>query len=115
MPLAPKSMTDLALAPVAAHIDRNLARVRDCSPQQIGYELQLQLDLPLADRTRDERSDHVLLVALRDVELHGWEAAISADGCRLRLTGGSVSVELGLSANLMQYIEVGATAAAMSL
>jgi len=111
MTLHPKTLTDMALAPVAAEIDLNLQRLRDKSPADIDYELGLALDRPLHENTREERADHVLLMALRNVERHGWQAAITEDGSRLHLSGGSVTLDLGLGDTVMRYIEGGKTAA----
>jgi hypothetical protein len=44
-------------------------------------------------------------MALRNVDRHGWEATITDDGCRLRLSGGSVTLDLGLGATVMRYID----------
>lgn len=111
MTLHPKTLTDMALAPVAAEIDLNLQRFRDKDPADIDYELGLALDRPLLENTRDERADHVLRAALRNVERHGWDATITEDGCRLHLTGGSVTLDLGLGDTVMRYIDGGKTAA----
>ena len=105
MPLHPKAPKDLALAPLAAGIDLNLQRLRDKQPSEIAYELALELDTdenPLS--TPQERAERVLQVALRDVDLHHWDAAITGDFARLRLSGGSVSLDLGLSASILAYI-----------
>jgi hypothetical protein len=110
MSLHPKSPTDLMLAPVAVHIDRNLQRVRDRSAQEVEAELELELDRPAACAERSERVSLILRQALRDVDLHGWMAAVSADGSRLHLTGGSVTLDLGLSAGIARYIEEGVPA-----
>jgi hypothetical protein len=107
MTLHPREPMDLALAPVAAQIDINLRRLRDLSAEEIDYELELQLDTSASHDTPEERSARVLQVALRDVPLHDWHAAITDDSARLRLTGGSVSLDLGLSAALLRYIERG--------
>jgi hypothetical protein len=111
MTLHPKTLTDMALAPVAAEIDLNLQRLRDKQPMDIDYELGLALDRPLLENTRQERADHVLRMALRNVERHGWEATITDDGCRLHLSGGSVTLDLGLGDTVMRYIEGGKSAA----
>lgn len=110
MTLHPKTLTDMALAPVAAEIDLNLQRLRDKSPADIDYELGLALNRPLHENTRDERAEHVLQMALRNVERHGWEATITDDGCRLHLRGGSVTLDLGLGDTVMRYIHSGKTA-----
>jgi len=102
----PKSSTDLFLAPVAVQIDGNLQRIRDLTPGQIRAELDLELDRPegpSADRA--ERQERILQAALRNVNLHEWSAVISDDGVRLRLDGGSVSIELGLSASIIDYVD----------
>jgi hypothetical protein len=104
MPLHPRTSKDLMLAPVAAQIDMNLQRVRDRSHEEIDYDLQLELNSPPADDSPAERSARVLALALRNVELHDWLAEITDDAARLRLSGGSVSLDIGLSRSLMSYI-----------
>jgi hypothetical protein len=103
--LHPRVPKDLALAPVAAEIDLNLQFLRDHAPEQIEYELDVTLDRPAAGDSRDERAARVREAALRNVDMHHWQAEITDDAARLRLSGGSVSVDLGLSAALMRYIE----------
>ena len=111
MTLHPHTLRDMALAPVAAEIDLNLQRLRDKDPADIDYELGLALDRPLHENSRDERADHVLQMALRNVDRHGWNVTITDDGCRLHLSGGSVTLDLGLGDTVMRYIEQGKTAA----
>jgi hypothetical protein len=106
MTIHPKRHKDLMLAPVAAEIDLNLQRMRDRSPERVEAELELEFDRPAMS---DERARLVLNQALRDVDLHGWTAAITDDGCRVHLAGGSVSLDLGLSAGITSYIEEGVT------
>jgi hypothetical protein len=110
MPVLPKTPTDIGLAPVAVGLDRNLEFFRDSSAAEIGFHLDLELDRPERSATAQERSERVAAVAVRNVELHGWSAAVTEDHCRLRLTGGSVTLDLGLSANIMRYIEDGTRA-----
>jgi hypothetical protein len=107
MTIHPKNQTDLMLAPVAAEIDRNLQRLRDGSPRDVMAELELELDRPAMYLDRDARAGLVLRQALRHVEMHGWTAAITDDAARLSLAGGSVSIDLGLSAAITGYIEDG--------
>jgi hypothetical protein len=107
---SPKYPKDLMLAPVAVEIDRNLTRMRDGSPQEVMAELELELDRPAASSERDRRTELVLRQALRNVDLHGWGAEITSDGSRLRLNGGSVSLDLGLSPGITSYIQDGAAA-----
>ena len=107
MTIHPKQQRDLMLAPVAAEIDLNLQRMRDRSPKDVEAQLELELDKPAMSEDRDERVRLVLRQALRDVAMHGWTASITDDGCRLHLDGGSVSLDLGLSAGITTYIEHG--------
>ena len=108
MTLHPKVPMDLALAPVAAAIDMNLQGLRDLPLDELHRELGLRLDRPPIPNDRKERSTEILRAAMRNVDLHGWSGEISDDGCRLHLSGGSVSVDLGLSAGIMTYIDQGA-------
>jgi hypothetical protein len=107
MTLHPHTAKDLVLAPVAAEIDINLMRIRDKSPADIADDLELEFNRPVTEMDRDERVQLVHDQAVRNVETHGWEAAVTDDACRLRLTGGSVSLELGLGATVMDFIEHG--------
>jgi hypothetical protein len=107
MTIHPKEPKDLALAPVAAEIDLNLQRLRDRSVDEIDYELTLELNQPPDGNDVDERAARVLAVALREVDLHHWTATVTDDHARLRLAGGSVSLDLGLSASLVAYINDG--------
>ena len=111
-PPAPKAPRDLMLAPICVEIDGNLERIRDKQPTEIDVQLQLELDRPPMPNTREQRGAHVLHAALRNVELHHWTAEITPDACRLRLSGGSVTLDLGLSATIMRYIEDGVPTAA---
>lgn len=104
----PKQQKDLALAPVAVAIDRNLQRLRDGWAGDVLAELELELDRPAMCAEREERAELVLRQALRDVDLHGWTASITDDGYRVHLDGGSVSIDLGLSAEITRYIDEGA-------
>jgi len=110
MTIHPKSHRDLMLAPVAVEIDLNLQRLRDRSPEDVEAELELELDKPAIHINREERAELVLRQALRDVEMHGWTATISDDAARIRLGGGSVSLDLGLSAAITSYIRDGVLA-----
>lgn len=102
----PKSAADLFLAPVAVEIDRNLERFRDLDPVQIAAELDLELDRPESPTAdRSEREARILQAALRNVNLHDWKAAVSSDGARVHLDGGTVTLDLGLSASIMRYVD----------
>lgn len=104
MPLIPKQPSDLALAPVAAQVDRNLARLRDLSVEQIDADVSLQLNYVPRRKDAAERADCVRDVAIRLVPMHGWHAEVTPDYARLRLTGGSVPIELALSNTIHDFI-----------
>jgi len=95
------------LAPVAAEIDLNLQALRDKSSEEIGEALAIAFNVNLAGASRSERAGRVLEEALRSVDLHDWNAEITDDSARLKLSGGSVSIDLGLSATILRYIEHG--------
>jgi hypothetical protein len=105
MTLLPRAPADLLLAPVAVHLDSNLARLRDMTPAEIDFQIALGLDRPERTGTAEERIERLVAVTVRNVELHGWTPTITDDHCRLHLSGGSVSIDLGLSAQIMRFIE----------
>jgi hypothetical protein len=107
MTIRPKTPKDLLLAPVAAEIDLNLQALRDKSPAEIGDALGIVLNVDRAGADREQRAARVLEAAVRAVELHDWHTEITDDAARLRLSGGSVSIDLGLSATILRYIENG--------
>lgn len=107
MTLRPEVPMDMLLAPVAAEIDQNLQRLRDTPTVEIEAALQLELDSRLLHNERAERADRVLTAGLRNVNLHGWKASITDDGSRMHLSGGSVTIDLGLGASVTAYIESG--------
>jgi hypothetical protein len=104
MALHPKSVKDLALAPVAAEIDLNLQRLRERSPAELIAALELELDRPAAPDHRDRRAA-ILAFALRGVDLRGWTAAMTDDGSAVRLSGGSVTLDVALGAAALRFIE----------
>jgi hypothetical protein len=100
----PKDPHDLTLAPVAISIDRNLAIFRDVELPRMDFAIQLELDRPERAHTPEERASRVLEAALRNVDLHGWNAQVTPDHARIRLSGGSVTLDLGLSAAILRFI-----------
>jgi hypothetical protein len=105
--LRPRTPKDLLLAPVAAEIDLNLQVLRDKSPAEIAEALAIALNANTGSSDRAQRGGWILQEALRAVELHDWRAEITDDAARLRLSGGSVTIDLGLSATILDYIENG--------
>lgn len=111
-PVRPHTSRDLTLAPVAVEIDQNLHRIRDKDPSEIALNLVLTLNCSDDVADRAERERLILEFALKDANLHGWTASVTADAARIHLEGGSVTIDLGLSASILDYIERGATARA---
>jgi hypothetical protein len=100
----PHEAKDLALAPVAVEIDLKLQRLRAKSPKEIQLELETELDRPIPG-DRDERAQRVLELALRYVNTRGWAAVITDDNSAVRLTGGTVSLDISVGAAVMRFIE----------
>lgn len=105
MSLHPRETRDLALAPVAVHVDMNLRPLREAGPEDLEAAFQLVLDRPAADQSRATREQRVLDVALRGVDLHGWSASVCPDGSAIRLEGGSVTLDLALGATVLHHLE----------
>ena len=110
MTLHPKNVKDLALAPVAAGIDHNVQRLRGKSPEDIQYQLEIELDAVVDSKDPRARAEQVLAMAIRDVDLYGWDVAVTDDRSAIRLSGGSVSLDIALGASVMAF--VGALSAA---
>jgi hypothetical protein len=109
-PVFPHASRDLTLAPVAVEIDQNLHRIRDKTPGEISLNLVLTLNSSDDVTDRAERERLILEFALKDANLHGWTATVTEDAARIHLEGGSVTIDLGLSASILDYIEHGAAA-----
>jgi hypothetical protein len=104
MPLHPRVGADLLMAPVAVAIDLNLQEFRDLEPAKIREYLELELDRPELDASPTERAARVLEAASRNANLHGWTAEVTPDNDRLRISGGSVTLDIGLSASILGFI-----------
>ncbi|MSW84145.1 MAG: hypothetical protein F2832_05290 [Actinobacteria bacterium] len=89
-------------------MDTNLRRLRGKSGQDLEMAILLELDRPPANNARPEREARVLDFALRNVDMHGWDAAITPDASAIRLDGGSVALDIALGATVSAYIADGA-------
>lgn len=105
MSLHPREPRDLALAPVAVHVDMNLRPLREPGPGELEAAFQLLLDRPEIDQTRASPEKRVRDVTLRGVDLHGWSASVTRDGSAVRLEGSSVTLDLALGATLVHHLE----------
>ncbi|QEC46474.1 hypothetical protein FSW04_02020 [Baekduia soli] len=114
MARTPKELKDLALAPVAVAVDENLRFLRTRTPEELGAALELVLDRATPDPSRETRLAQVLEAAIRDVDLHGWQATMSDDGSAVRIAGGSASLDISVGATVLHYVEDGAAAPAAS-
>lgn len=111
MSVHPRTAKDLALAPVAVEVDTNLQGLRDKSAADVRLVLELAYNRSMAEDDREQRAAEVLEAALQLVDLRGWRAELTEDLNRLRLSGGSVTIELGLGLDLTRYIEQGISGA----
>lgn len=103
-PVHPRQFKDLVLAPVAAEIDLNLQRVRGKSPEEIEAAFA-HPDFREWPATSDGRAAHVLDFALGVVDLRGWNATVTEDHLAIRLSGGSVTLDISVSASVLRFIE----------
>jgi hypothetical protein len=100
----PKSLQDLSLAPVAVEIDRNLQRLRGKPFSDIELELSLELDAPVEWDDPAQRREHVLAFAIRNVTLHDWDTTLTDDWSAIRLSGGSVTLDVALSRTVEDFL-----------
>ncbi len=106
MSTTPHSAADLALAPVLINIERNLARLRDCSDPE--YELALELNDDSGwYHSAQERAGRLRDLATRDVDAHGWEITPTADGYGLAVRHGGYQVSVMFGKRLASYVEAG--------
>jgi len=106
--VVPRVPQDLTLAPVAVSIDRNLELLREQkSVQDVLSMLELELNTPERAGNPTERAERILEMALRNVDLHGWNAEVTPDYARIRIAGGSVTLDLGLSKTIIDFISSG--------
>jgi len=100
----PHSAADLALAPVVIGIERNLARLRDCTDMEFELALELNDDASFypdeADRLR-----RILAFAIRNVDLHGWAVSPTLDLQGLAVSHGQHTISLMFGKQIANYIE----------
>lgn len=102
----PHSVTDLALSPVLVSIERNLAWLRD--NDALRYALALELnDDDNAYTTAGDRARRVQRAAVRNVDLHGWTIAPTADLYGLAVAHGEHTVSIMLGHMLTDYVQNG--------
>jgi hypothetical protein len=110
MPIRPHTPKDLLLAPVAAEVDHNLAHLRGKTPSEIDFDLALSFNIDTTGADATQRRGWILAEAVRDVDMHDWQAEITADATSVHLSGGSVTLDVGLSATIIDYIAHGSSA-----
>ncbi len=104
-PVHPKHFKDLVLAPVAVEIDLNLQRVRGKSAEEIEAAFDARVDVRPWRDDREGRAARILDLAVAIVDLRGWEATMTEDYSAIRLSGGSVSLDISVSASVLRFIE----------
>jgi hypothetical protein len=102
----PHSVTDFALSPVLVSIERNLSRLRDSGDLQYALALELNDDDALYESAGD-RARRVQAAATRNVDLHGWVIAPTADLQGLAVSHGGYTVSIMLGRNLANYVDQG--------
>ena len=101
----PRVPADLTLAPVAVAIDQNLQYLRTLPIGEVCGGIELETDQRATQPSREARAAVLLSVALRNVNLHSWSAELTADSSRVHLDGGSVTLDIGLSPAIVEYVE----------
>lgn len=101
--LHPKSVADLALAPVLIGVERNLAWLRNSK------DLQFDLAVVLNDDDNfyylpHERARRVQRYVVRDVDLHGWRVNPTEDLHGLAVSRGEFTVSLMFGKELVDYV-----------
>jgi hypothetical protein len=99
----PRTVADLALAPVLIGIERNLARLRGSRDLQFDLAVVLNDDDSLY-YLPSERALRVQRYALRDVDLHGWLVNPTADLHGLAVSHGEFTVSVMFGKQLADYI-----------
>ncbi len=104
----PHSAADLALAPVLINIERNLAHVRDSEDLEYSLALELNDDNGWY-HSAAERAERVRDLAIRNVDLHGWQVSPSPDLQGLVVEHSEYRVSVMLGKKLADYVERGVT------
>jgi len=102
----PHSVTDLALSPVLVSIERNLAWLRDTDDLRYALALELNDDDSRYPAASD-RASRVQLVAVRNVDLHGWTVTPTKDLQGLAVSHGEYTISIMLGRKLADYVEHG--------
>ncbi len=107
--LHPTNVADLALAPVAISLERNLARLREA--KDLAFTLALELnDDDSFYHSAAERADRVQRCATRSVDLHGWTVSPTADLQGLAVSHGEFTISLMLGSQVAGYVAHGRAA-----
>lgn len=102
----PRSVSDLALAPVLLAIEGNLTRLRDSGDP--GHALTAELgDGAVTYHWPAERAARIRNAVTRDVDLHGWRVEPTADLQGLAVERGSHRVSVMLGKRLADYVQWG--------
>lgn len=103
----PHSVADLALAPVAINIERNISELRSSDDPELALALELNDDSAWY-HDPGQRAARIARAATRGVDLHGWRARPAPDLHGLLLEHGGYRVTLTFGKRLDGYIELGA-------
>lgn len=97
----PHDVSDLELAPVALAVDARISHLAALDDAALAREIEAVSERPTRD---DSERRSALLAAVEPlVAMHGWK--LSWDDTRgIRLTHGSHSFVLGVSASMRRYV-----------
>jgi hypothetical protein len=97
----PHDVSDLELAPVALAVETRIAHLAGLDDAALAREIDAVSERPTRDES--ERRSALLAAVEGVVALHGWK--LSWDDARgIRLTHGSHSFVLGVSASMRRYV-----------
>jgi hypothetical protein len=99
----PHDVVDLALAPVALHLEDRLESLGGLDDHELSLLLALETDHE--PRTVAERREALLSVLGRGDHLHGWVCSWSARGLVVRHS--ATQLTLGLPPALRSYLRLG--------
>lgn len=104
----PRSVADLALAPVIIGLEDNLTKLRSSDDLESELAADLNDDADSypgeADRLR-----RILADATRNVNLHGWTVSPTPDMQGLAVSHGQHTISIMFGKQLANYIEHGTT------
>jgi hypothetical protein len=101
MPLPPRDISDLFLAPVALQVDHRLEELGRLSRDELHQRVALEANNETWER--DRRARDVVVSATYLLDLHGWTATWDDRG--IRLSHDKHRLVLGVPVNVAAYVD----------